>query len=183
MERLRLGLAKFVGFVAVLALIGTNAAWYVSYHSLETKLAASNAKAEALDTKTAGKPTPAPNSAKGVIAGNVGFPTGSAPAQTVCAVSTTDSTAKYCVDHNTGTAPGYQLAVPAGTYTVYASLKASTGDFKMSYKAYYNKYVTCGQQASCASGLHGQNEVVTVAAGGNVAEVDPTDWYAMGITQ
>lgn len=184
MERFRLGLARFVGLVAVLALIVTNVGWYVAYNSQADKLDSANARVATLTRSVSPTPaaTPAP-AAKGTISGSVGFPAGTAPAQSVCAVSTIDASAKYCVDHAAGNALGYQLAVPAGSYTVYASLKATQGDYKPTYKAYYNKYVTCGAKAECATGLHGQNEVVTVAAGGTVSGVDPTDWYAVGITQ
>ena len=183
MDRFRLGMAKVVGGIVALALIVSNVAWYVAYHSQAGELDRANAKVASLGkTPSAATPTPTP-AAKGTISGNVGFPAGTAPAQTVCAVSNIDASAKFCVDHAAGNALGYQLAVPAGSYTVYASLKAAQGDFKTTYKAYYNKFVTCGAKSDCAMGLHGQNEAVTVAAGGTVTGVDPTDWYALGITQ
>ena len=185
MNGFRLGFAKFLSLLVFLALIISNAAWYVAYHSLENRLDTANAKIEALGLKSspAASASPSATTAKGTISGNVGFPAGTAPAQSVCAVSSTDATAKYCIDHPAGNALGYQLAVPAGSYTVYASLKAPQGDYKTTYKAYYDKFVTCGAASNCAMGLHGQNEVVTVAAGGTVTGVDPTDWYALGITQ
>lgn len=185
MDRFRLGIAKVVGLIVVLVLIVSNVAWFVAYHAQAGELDRANAQVAALGktpTATPGASTPAP-AAKGTISGSVGFPAGTAPAQSVCAVSTIDAAAKFCVDHAAGNALGYQLAVPAGSYTVYASLKAPQGDYKTSYKAYYDKYVTCGAKSDCAMGLHGQNEVVTVAVGGTVTGVDPTDWYALGITQ
>jgi len=178
-------MAKLMGAILILALIVSNVAWYVAYQSQTGELDRVNAQVATgarMPTPTAGAATPTP-AAKGTISGNVGYPAGTAPAQTVCAVSTIDTATKYCVDHAAGNALGYQLTVPAGSYTVYASLKAPQGDYKTSYKAYYNKYVTCGAKTDCAMGLHGQNEVVVVAAGGTVTGVDPTDWYALGITQ
>lgn len=187
MDRFRLGIAKLIGVIVVLALIVTNVAWYVAYHAQSDQLDSANAKVAAL-AKT---PTPSPSVAtptpatKGIISGKVGYPSESAPPQMICALSTTNASAKFCADHpgGNGSALTYQLSVPAGSYTVYASLKAPMGDFKTTYKAYYDKFVTCGTKSDCAMGLHSQNEVVTVAAGGTVTGVDPTDWYALGITQ
>ena len=182
MERMRFGFVKILGFVLFLALVISNAAWYVAYQSVNNRLDVANAT---LGTHNSPSPsaTASPSPAKGTIAGNVGFPAGTAPAQTICAVSNMDATLKFCVDHPGGNSLAYQLAVPAGSYTVYSSLKASQGDYKTTYKAYYDKFVTCGSSSNCAMGLHGQNEVVTVVAGGTVSAVDPNDWYRLGITQ
>ena len=122
-------------------------------------------------------PTPTNTAGKGTIKGAIGFPAGSAPSQTVCAESTTNAANRYCTDYLAGSSLTYTIAAPAGTYYVYARLKAAQGDFTTSYRAYYNKYVTCGLQASCPASLHAQYVPVTVTVGATTSGVDPVDWY------
>lgn len=133
-------------------------------------------------------PTPSPSPtpvSKGTITGSVAYPAGQAPAQSVCAAKTTDAKAINCVDQG-GSASGslvYSLPVDPGTYYVYASLKAPQGDFKTTYKAYYNQYVACQAAGNCAPGLHNKYVPVTVAVGQTVKDINPTDWYALGVGQ
>ncbi len=138
-------------------------------------------------------PTPAPSPsalpsisptplASGTITGTIGYPAGTAPAQTICAIKSTDATATPICVKNGGSAAGslaYSLSVPAGTYYVYASLQAPAGSFTTDYKAYYNKYVTCGNAASCPAADHKAYLPVTIKGIQTVKDINPTDWYAL----
>jgi hypothetical protein len=179
----RSNVSQLLAAAALTLLVLSNLAWLVAYSSLSQRTVGVTSSPSVTTKPSASiSPTPTPVT-KGTINGSVGYPAGTAPAQVVCAVSTTDASVKYCADHAAGNALAYSLSVPAGTYYVYASLKAAQGDFTTSYKAYYDKFVTCGGAGNCAMGLHGQYEPVTVAAGGTVANVNPTDWYALGLGQ
>lgn len=123
--------------------------------------------------------TPAGTAGRGTIRGSVGFPSEFAPSQIICAELTTSASTKYCTDYagGTGTSLGYSLTVPAGTYYVYARLKSAEGAYPQTYRAYYNEYVTCGMEASCAAELHDNYIPVTVKVGSTVTGINPTDWY------
>jgi hypothetical protein len=164
----------------VALLLITNVAWIIAYSALSQKVVGviSPTPSVASSPKPSPTPTPTPQT-KGDIAGNVGYPAGTAPAMMICAVSTTDASKKYCIDHPAGNALAYSMTVPEGTYYVYASLKTAQGDFTTSYKAYYNKYVTCGELSSCPAAGHTQYIPVTVTGGITTDSVNPTDWYAM----
>jgi hypothetical protein len=165
-------------------LIVSNIGWLLAYSALSQKTVAVTTPAPSASASVApsASPTPTPPT-KGTISGNVGYPAGTAPAQTVCAVSVSNSSLKYCVDFPGGNSLAYTLSVPAGTYYVYASLKTAQGDFTTSYKAYYNKYVTCQTEGNCAMGLHTQYVPVAVTAGGSSTGINPTDWYALSVGQ
>lgn len=108
----------------------------------------------------------------GNITGSLSFPGEEIPEMMVCA-ETIGSTAEFCTDERLEDEEftygvGYNLAVPAGSYYVYAKLPND------SYKAYYSDFVTCGLSVDCPS--H-QSISVTVNAGETVENVDPQDWY------
>jgi hypothetical protein len=165
--------------LALLAL--SNLVWLAAYSSLSRRvvgtLNGSSPEPLASITPTA---TPTPN---GTITGTIGYPADTAPAQTVCAASTADSSQKVCTDVAGGSVLAYTLSVPAGAYNVYASLKTQQGDVTTSYKAYYDKFVTCQTANNCAAGLHGPNLPITVVVGQTVPSVDPTDWSGQGLGQ
>jgi hypothetical protein len=166
--------AKLVAAVALTLLALSNLAWLAAYSSLSEHMIG------VAGGLYGASPSPSPSAApRGTISGNVGYPAGTAPAQTVCAVSAADASAKVCGDFAGGNALAYTLSVPAGTYYVYASLKIAQGDFATSYQAYYDKYVICGELSSCSAALHSQYIPVTVKAGQLVTGIDPTDWYAL----
>jgi hypothetical protein len=172
--------------------VASNLGWYMLYGSRTTDLESAHARIVSLEHQLAATPKPTPSatpalsatpSAKGTISGVVGYPAGTAPAQSICAIRTTDTSAKYCLDHPAGGSLSYSLNVPPGTYYVYATLKAPQGDFSTDYRAYYNKFVACQAGNTCASGLHTQYVAVTVAAGSTATGINPTDWYALGLGQ
>jgi hypothetical protein len=163
-------------------LVLSNFVWLVAYSSLSRKaLTIEPTPTPSATVQASASPSATPTT-KGIISGNIGYPAGSSPAQTVCAVGVS-SGVKYCADQPGGNTLAYSLSVPAGTYYVYASLKTAQGDFTTSYKAYYNQYVKCQTEGNCAPGLHTQYVPVTVKAGGTVTGVDPTDWYALTVGQ
>jgi hypothetical protein len=130
-------------------------------------------------------PSPTQKQTTGVITGSVAYPASIIPVQKICAVNTKNSV-EVCTDYASGktnNSVDYSIIVVPGDYYVYASLKTQQGDFKTTYKAYYNKFVTCGLTFNCASGLHSQNVLVSVGPGVTSGGVSPTDWYALGITQ
>jgi hypothetical protein len=176
------GTAVWLAVAAIALLVLSNLAWLLAYGALAQRVYATQSPSPtpALTPSPTATATPLP----GQIYGSVGFPAGTAPAQTVCAVSVSDSANTHCIDHPAGNSLGYTLSVPAGTYYVYASLKAPQGDFTTSYKAYYNEYVTCfNSTQGCAPGLHNKYVPVTIASGGSVSGINPTDWYALGVGQ
>ena len=169
--------AVVIASAALALLVLTNLAWLVAYSALSQKVIGVAAVASGSPAPSA-SPTPtAPAETQGDISGNVGFPAGSAPAQTVCAVSTADASKKYCTDFAGGNSLAYEFTVPAGKYYVYASLKAGQGNFTPAYKAYYDKFVTCGGGSSCPASGHTDYLPVAVTAGLTTNDVNPTDWY------
>jgi hypothetical protein len=166
---------------ALTVLVLTNVAWLIAYSALSQKVY--NLQQSAPSPSATPSPSPSPMPVGGLY-GSVGFPDNVVPPQQVCAVSVVDASKKYCLDHPGGDYLPFSMTVPAGTYNVYASLKQPQGKFTTSYRAYYDKYVTCGGSTSgCAPALHTQYEQVVVPAGGGVSNVSPTDWYALGAGQ
>jgi hypothetical protein len=171
-------MAKWVALAAVGLLLVTNIAWIFAYSALSQKVVGVISPTPSVKNTPKPSPTPTPPT-KGDITGSLSYPGEEIPAMSVCAVNTTDASKKYCVDHKPGTATVYDVSAPAGTYYVYASLQSTQGDFTPSYKAYYNKYVTCGMQSSCPAAGHTQYIPVTVTAGMTTDGISPGDWYAM----
>jgi hypothetical protein len=172
--------AKILAAAAVTLLALTNIAWLIAYSSLSSKVVGVTSPGPSVSAaprvSASASPTPTPPT-KGDISGTLTYPGESIPAMTICAMSTTDATKKFCVDHVPGTASVYTVTAPEGIYNVYASLKTQQGDITTSYKAYYDKYVTCGMSASCPASGHTQYLPVTVTAGMTTDKVDPGDWY------
>lgn len=187
---------RWLGIVGLVVVVGA-AGWlgWETYQQNQTiadqttQIVYLKAQVAQLQVTPTPTPTPAPTAtplpsttplSSGTITGTIGYPAGSAPAQIICAVKTTDATAKTCVNNagGNGATLAYSISVPAGSYYVYASLQSAQGSFTTDYKAYYNKYVTCGMAASCAASLHKDNIVVTVKGIATVKDINPTDWYA-----
>jgi hypothetical protein len=168
----------FLAVTAFALLVLSNLAWLFAYSVLARQVVGVQANPAPTPVfSVSPTPSPTPVTTRGVITGSVGYPAGTAPAQTVCAVLVSDSSKPVCLDHPAGNALAYTLSVTAGTYYVYANLKAAQGDFNTTYRAYYDKFVTCGESSSCDATLHGQYISVVVSAGGTVSDVNPTDWY------
>lgn len=109
----------------------------------------------------------------GTIEGSLSYPSEAFPDNmSVCAESdeleNPICTKTFINDKKYQYGRGYTLAVPAGTYLVYAKLDSAE------YRAYYNKFVTCGLLASCEDHTPIQ---VTVKANQTISKVDPQDWY------
>lgn len=112
----------------------------------------------------------------GTIEGSLSYPSSFIPKDMKVCAQTLDASKKYCTsDHIKDSkytyGEGYKLNVPAGTYYVYAYITKTDGT---DWKAYYNKFVTCGLAATCPS--H-EKIAVEVKAGDSLTKIDPQDWY------
>lgn len=65
---------------------------------------------------------------------------------------------------------GYALTVPAGNYTVMASLPDQA-----SFHGIYSEFVTCGMTVQCPSHKF---ITVTVTPGQTTTDINPVDWYS-----
>lgn len=113
-------------------------------------------------------------SKKGTIEGSLSFPSEVLPEDmTVCAENLISKESTCTKTHVTNPkytyGVGYLLDVPAGEYYVYAKVIMFEN-----YKAYYNKYVTCGIKVGCTDTTP---IVVKVEDGKTVSNIDPQDWY------
>lgn len=193
----KFNLKRWLGITGLVVLVG-GLGWlgYTAYQQNQTiadqTTQLTDLKSQVALLQASPVPSPSPSAlpsisptplASGTITGTIAYPAGTAPAQTICAVKSTDAAATpICVKHG-GSAAGslaYSLSVPAGTYYVYASLQAPAGSFTTDYKAYYNKYVTCGNAASCPAADHKAYLPVTIKGIQTVKDINPTDWYATG---
>ena len=133
--------------------------------------------------------TPQPGSNKtGTISGRTGYPSEGSPAQIICAERTSNPDVRYCIQQAGSTAANgqslsYSFDVPVGTYYVYATLAGSQGDMPTTYRAYFNQFVQCQANPAtakpCADSLHTKYLPVTVTAGTEISDIEPTDWYAL----
>src|SRR5512147_1158944 len=113
------------------------------------------ARAEQFAARPILTPTP---TATGVLEGSLGYPSDLIPRLVVCAENVT-SRDRYCTDTRLESdrythGVGYRLAVPAGTYHVFAQ--------ESQMHAYYSPAVACGLKLECTD--H-QPIPVTVRAG------------------
>ena len=111
----------------------------------------------------------------GTISGSLTYPSEMIPEDVVIYAENIETGEQFSTnEHITGDnyqyGSGYQLAVPAGTYYVYGE-RTSVPD----WKAYYNKYITCGVSVECTDTT--KIEVVVTA---NQATTDITvgDWWS-----
>ena len=170
--------------VALIAGVGYYV-WHANRNAKATLDAASKS-AQNSPSKTTSKAASraSQNVQKGIITGDLGYPAGSLPDQTVCAVPVAGGTPQ-CFDKPLAGGSdtlAYKIEVPVGDYYIYAHLdndlpNATASSAKASYKAYYDQYVVCGEAASCPSNGHTQYVKVTVSANQTVTGVNPTDWY------
>lgn len=116
----------------------------------------------------------------GAITGSLSYPTDAGlPRMIVCAEAV-NSVTIHCTDkriHNRRSGKvTYKLAVPAGTYYVFATVVNGEplGEGFQGYKAYYSDFVICGLSINCPS--HTPIKV-TVRAGQTLTGIDPGDWY------
>ena len=177
---------RWVYVVLAVAILFAAYFWWENQQLMKDVLSESKVVVVVKSSTPSVTPTPSQIQTTSVITGSVGYPSSTAPVQTVCAVSTANPASRTCIDYPGSVAAGsltYSMVINPGTYYVYASLKSPQGDFTTSYKAYYNKFVTCNKSGNCAAGLHGQNVAVVVGPGVTVGGVDPTDWYALGLSQ
>lgn len=107
-------------------------------------------------------PTPSVASGKATISGTLGYPAGSLPTMSVCAVDSV-SDKETCVKTKANQ-DTYKLLVDPGTYIVYA--KAIHEGAKSNYRSYYTKCDTykdsfipeCNPNADPASGINWDND-------------------------
>lgn len=102
----------------------------------------------------------------GTIQGTLSYPSEGIPDNMQVCAETLHQAQIKCVQ---GQNSVYSLEVDPGTYFVYAYLPDNP-----TLKAYYSEFVTCGLMAECPS--HAPIEVI-VAAGDNILDIDPADWY------
>ncbi len=112
----------------------------------------------------------------GTIEGSLSYPSSFIPRDMKVCAQTLDGAKKYCTadhikDSKYTSGEGYKLSVPAGTYQVYAYITKTDGT---DWKAFYNKFVTCGLAVTCTS--H-EKINVEVKVGATVTNIDPQDWY------
>lgn len=111
---------------------------------------------------------------KGTIEGSLAFPSQGIPKDMkVCAQNWISNevicTSTHIEDPKYTYGVGYKLEVPTGEYYVYAEVSTFEN-----YKAYYNKYVTCGLKYECTDTTP---IIVKISAGETASKIDPQDWY------
>lgn len=110
-------------------------------------------------------------SSMGLLEGSLSFPSDHIPPTQVCAVEVS-TRQRFCTEGRQVGAQfqygvGYRLAVPPGTYHVFAQV----GD----WTAPYSQAVPCGLRITCQD--H-RPIAVKVEAGQMRSSVDPTDWFS-----
>lgn len=111
---------------------------------------------------------------KGIIEGSLSFPSQGIPSDMEICAQNWISQETICTKNHIENSKyiygvGYTLEVPEGEYYVYATVSSFDG-----YKAYYNKYVTCGLKYECQDTTP---IIVKVEEGKTVSGIDPHDWY------
>lgn len=120
-------------------------------------------------------PAGKPNS---TISGELAYPSDEIPPDLKICAEHVESKQVICTAKHFYKEPNtyYAIAVPAGSYRVFAQHtdpSRFSADRGSDYRAYYSEFVTCGYQASCPS-----HEPITVeAVAGKTARADPNDWY------
>jgi len=108
----------------------------------------------------------------GTIEGSLSYPSEEIPADMIVCADNTATQKVYCTDQISDNkyvyGKGYRLALPEGTYHVYATLSSLPA-----YKQYYTQAVVCGMEVECMS--H-ELIVVKVTAGQSVNNIDPFDF-------
>jgi len=119
--------------------------------------------------------------ATGTIEGSLSFPAGGIPTEMAICAENITTKEQYCTGkHLQDTARvGYKIEAPAESYYVFAYLPEGGYGYEADYRAYYSKFVTCGQSVDCTS--H-KLIVVTVTAGETTSNIDPQDWYIFDST-
>jgi hypothetical protein len=129
----------------------------------------------------------------GTLEGTVIFPSDTLPAQRICAEAIdTDPQASPTPIICTETAEGeeeFTLAVPAGTYEVFAQRcqqsyedRQFCSDGYVDERAYYNEYVACGITYECSLEISQQTNFpipVQVESGQTIPNISPHDWYTL----
>lgn len=115
----------------------------------------------------------------GRIEGTTGYPSEFNPSQRVCAQTVQDQTREFCVvtsEQTSTDSPTFSIAVPPGTYYVYATLRNPDDlGLEENLTAYWTEYVPCGLHVGCKN--H-EKIAVTVTPGETVTNIQPHDWYA-----
>lgn len=113
---------------------------------------------------------PANSAGFGSISGTLGTPTGSIPAQRVCAINLKDDQV-YC-QQTIKDEDIFVVPAPAGEYWVYATLAQDDSN----RRAYYSEFELCGEKAECKD----HSPVAVTVASEQIAKADPKDWQASG---
>lgn len=126
-----------------------------------------------------GTPLPAAQNGTGSIAGHLGYPAGSLPAQVVYAIST-DGRRFYTVATAYGQSQYKMIGLAEGDYFVLATLPYLPGfgahvNANDRFGAGFTKFIECGATVGCAD--HSLIPV-QVVSGTTISGIDPLDWYA-----
>lgn len=120
--------------------------------------------------------TPAPpaapvakSPAPATIRGELTFPSDYLPEDLQVCAREVASGDVFCQSQREGD-KGYSLEVPAGTYEVWAH----TRDWPP-VRAFYSEFIRCGRTVECTDHTP---IAIEVAAGEDLAGIDPGDWYA-----
>ncbi len=94
--------------------------------------------------------------------------------QRVCAQEVDNLNKQFCVSVS-AIKKDYALAVPAGSYYVYAQIQNASDD---TFKAYYTEFVQCSRSEAdnCGAALSDKNLIVNVEPSQVVTQIDPIDW-------
>jgi hypothetical protein len=120
----------------------------------------------------------------GTITGSLSYPSEYIPPMAVCATNI-HTVEEFCTyemieDRIYKYGLGYQIALPAGTYHVYAFVTEDDHGTPIldgePYRAYYSVYVTCNQTGNETCESH-TPITVTVKENTSVTNIDPQDWY------
>ena len=111
--------------------------------------------------------------AVGIVEGSITYPGSAIPKELIVCATNLDSPEDTCTanrisDPRFTIALGYRLALPPGTYEVYAALPG-----RSDLRGYYTEYVRCGGRPPCEDHTRIQ---ISLSGGQTITGVDPTDW-------
>ncbi|MBL7542632.1 MAG: hypothetical protein JNL11_02400 [Bdellovibrionaceae bacterium] len=113
------------------------------------------------------------NRTSGSIQGSLGFPSDFIPKLVICADPIEWWKKKICIGSELD-ARTYELKLPKGKYTVFASVIEKMEYFQTDYRAYYSEFVKCGLSVNCKD--HSPI-VIEINDASTLNDINPQDWY------